>query len=114
MSDPIDVTPDDLGLDTDVMRAAVERLEGQPVPVMLYGRQDLDGMVGEATLSVDEEGKLRARVQLIDTDKGKAVQQLINAGPTHGFSLASKVERKGHRIVKADISTLNWWKGGDS
>jgi hypothetical protein len=103
---------DDLALPKDVMRDAVDRLEGQAVPVMFSGDRTLAGMVGEAKLSIGEDGQLAADVRFLETDNGKAVRELVRTQkPRAGFSIASKVERNGLRIVKADISNVDFWRG---
>lgn len=96
---------DSLGLPKDVLRAAVEKLEGQPLPVIAANVNDQQ--VGEVVLRVDGDS-LVGEITFNDTDAAGIVQERMKGA---GLSVAAKVDRKGLSVTDARLGHVNLFAG---
>ncbi len=90
----------------DAMKAAIEELDGKPLPV----RGPYDEQLGHVALTFDEDtNDIRAELQLFDTDKAMAARALLAIGGSRlGFGVSGQVlEREGNVITKMFLTGVD-------
>lgn len=100
---PEEVTP-------NALHNAIKELGEHKLPVSYHASRDLASVVGWAQLSFDEHtNDVRAEIEFVQNDRGKALPALIRAGGELGFAIAGKViERDGPVIKKMEIDGVDF------